>query len=339
MKKFFFCAAAAIVALASCSKTQVVYNDAPQEIGFKAVTGAITKAVQSGKLTGNMGVFAFVNKDKNPYFSNVLFSGTEVWTGGQYWPLQSSLDFVVYAPHGNVDNGYKASYAGKVLTVANCDNTLNVTEGVAADIKDQTDYLYGAEYYDGADTKDEDGNITTTVTTGYKSGPVATSLKHALAKITINFTGSNVTVNSVSLAAPHMKGTYTVDYSNPASPVIKWTSSEAWSKDDDNLLQLTQTGGVLAEAVEDGSGNVITPAKTATASIMVVPATASNIIVEYTIAESLTSLFATANLAEATWDPGTHYVYNISINPNAIEFSKPTIAGWAQGAGSDPTIQ
>ena len=44
MKRFFVCAAAAIVALASCSKTQVVYNDAPEEIGFKAVSGVMTKA-------------------------------------------------------------------------------------------------------------------------------------------------------------------------------------------------------------------------------------------------------------------------------------------------------
>ena len=341
MKKFFFCAAAAIVALASCSKTQVVYNDAPQEIGFKAVTGAITKAEQSGEqsgtLRGDMGVFAFVNEGKTPYFSNIMFTGTDVWTGGQYWPLQSSLDFVVYAPHGNVDDGYKASYENNTLTVANCDNSVKVTQGVA-DIDTQIDYLYGAEYYDGADVMNDDGT-TNTVTTGYESGSVATSLKHALAKITINFTGSNVTVNSVSLQAPHMKGTYTVNYSSPASPVINWTSSEAWSNGNDILLQLKQTGDVLAEAVEDESGSVITAAKTATASIMVVPAAASDIIVEYKVDGSLTSLFATAQLDGITWAPGTHYVYNINITPNAIQFNPPTIADWTGGAASNPTIQ
>ena len=343
MKKFFFYAAAAIVALASCSKTQVVYNDAPQEIGFKAVTGAMTKAEseEPTTLSGNidMGVFAFVNDGKAPYFSNIKFTANNnVWTGEpeQYWPLQSSLDFVVYAPHGNVDNGYKASYADadKVLTVANCDNSVNVTEGVA-DIEDQTDYLYGAEYYDGADEKKEDG---TTTAIGYKSGPVATSLKHALAKITINFTGSNVTVNSVSLAAPHMKGTYTVDYSNPTNPEINWTSRTAWSNGNDILLQLKQTGDVLAEAVKDESENVIMAAKTATASIMVVPADDSNILIKYTIKGTDDILDAEIPLT-GTWASGTHYIYNIKISPNAIEFSAPTVADWAGGAASNPTIQ
>ena len=79
MKKFFFCAAAAIVALASCSKTQVVYNDAPQEIGFKAVTGAITKAVQPTENEGfnqDMGVIAYNTVGLSEYFTNAQFNKT-----------------------------------------------------------------------------------------------------------------------------------------------------------------------------------------------------------------------------------------------------------------------
>ena len=75
MKRFFICAAAAIVALASCSKTEVVNTSAPEEIGFKAVTGAITKAEQdAATLDGAMGVFAFVHGESTSYFSN-----TSLW--------------------------------------------------------------------------------------------------------------------------------------------------------------------------------------------------------------------------------------------------------------------
>ena len=319
MKKFFFCAAAAIVALASCSKTQVVYSDAPQEIGFKAVTGAITKAEseEPTTLSGNidMGVFAFVNDGKALYFENSRFTASNnIWTGGQYWPLQSSLDFVVYAPHGT------ASYASNTLTVTGVDNVGKTT--IAA----QTDYLYGAEYFD-----DEDGN-------GYLKEQVSTNLKHALAKVTLNFSGSNVTVNSVYLEKPTLQGSYTVNYSAD-DPVANWGTTTAETTD----LQLTEIRGAeLALAVEDNPEtndvNEAAVAKTASVSIMVVPAAVSDILIEYKIKGTDDILDAEIPLT-GTWASGTHYIYNITISPNAIQFNPPTIADWAQGAGSNPTIQ
>lgn len=287
MKKFIFCAAAAIVALASCSKTQVVYNGAPEEISFKAVTGAVTKAEQTGTLSGNMGVFAFVNDTKAPYFANVEFTGTTTWTGGQYWPLQSNLDFVVYAPHGN------ASYETNTLSVTGADNTGKTTIGA------QTDYLYGAEYYDDTDNK------------GYSKETVGTALKHALAKVTLAFTGSNVTVNSVSLVKPTLKGSYTVAYS-AATPVAAWTATAEATN-----LTLTE----FADKTLDNSAQSV--------SIMVVPADDSDIAITYTIAGTDDVLNATIPLT-STWAPGTHYTYNISINPNAIEFSAPAVTGWTE---------
>lgn len=292
MKKFIFCAAAAIVALASCSKTQVVYNGAPEEISFKAVTGAITKAEQSGTLTGTMGVFAFVNGTADQvYFDNISFSGPTTWTGNQYWPLQSSLNFVVYAPHGT------ASYTSKTLTVTGVDNTS------ASSIDDQTDYLYGAEYYDGV----------ADATTGYdkSSGQVATSLKHALAKVTLVFTGSNVTVNSVSLVKPTLKGSYTVDYS-AATPVAVWNATA-------ETTDLTLTD--FASKVLDATNQSV--------EIMVVPANDSNIIINYTIKGAANPLDATIEL-DSTWATGTNYTYNISITPNAIEFSAPAVTAWTE---------
>ena len=293
MKRFFICAAAAIVALASCSKTQVVYNDAPEEIGFKAVAGAVTKAEQSGTLTGTMGVFAFVNGTADQvYFENVSFCG-------QYWPLQSSLNFVVYAPHGT------ATYTTNTLTVTGVDNTGKTT------IATQTDYLYGAEYYDGVGA----------VTTGYnrESGQIATSLNHALSKVTLSFTGSNVTVNSVSLVDPTLKGKYVVDYS-AATPVAVWTATP--ETDDLTLTEFTDK---------------VLNATPAPVSIMVVPADDSDIVVKYTIKG--TDDILTANIPlNGTWAPGTHYTYNINIAPGAIEFSAPTVNGWTDGGTTSPTI-
>ena len=201
MKKFIFCAAAAIVALASCSKTQVVYNGAPEEISFKAVTGAVTKAEQtSTTLDGTMGVFAFIHGETTGYFGNTSFSKSgDYWVGGKYWPVTNSLDFAVYAPY--VDG---TTFESNKLTIAT-DNSANTA------IASQIDYLYGAQYYGSGYDKSTES--------------VPVSLKHAQAKVTVSFTGENATVTKVKLDAPILKGSCAVTYSDPIN--VKWTPGEA----------------------------------------------------------------------------------------------------------------
>ena len=141
MKKFFFCAAAAIVALASCSKTQIVYNDAPEEISFKAVTGAITKAVQPTENEGfnqDMGVIAYQSGLTDVYFTNAQFekrtvNTTITWNGttSQYWPIDSSLDFFVYSPYQESGVTPTNTAGSKTLQVVVEDNSTA-----------QDDYLY-----------------------------------------------------------------------------------------------------------------------------------------------------------------------------------------------------
>ena len=76
MRKLILCAAAAIVALASCTKTQVINTEEPKEIGFKTLTGVMTKATTGSTdlVGGTMGVYAYVNGTTTSYFSNVAFT-------------------------------------------------------------------------------------------------------------------------------------------------------------------------------------------------------------------------------------------------------------------------
>ena len=320
MKKFFFCAAAAIVALASCSKTEVVNTSAPEEIGFKAVTGAVTKVAgqQSGTLTGDMGVYAFINGTADTeYFTNIKFTGTDTWTGGQYWPLQSSLNFVIYAPHDA-----NASYSTKKLTVE--------ATNVGIDLIDrQTDYLYGAEYYDGSGNDEGKGYAT-------QQTAIATKLNHALAKVTLKFTGANVKVNSVSLEQPYLSGTYTVDYTDTDSPTIEWDAIQ----EANNLTLSGIRDAVLAPAVLDDPETLdrdeTADEQTASASIMVVPEDDSNIIITYTIAGTDDVLTATVKL-DGTWAAGKHYTYNIKIQPNEIKFT-PSVNDWTTANDVNTTL-
>ena len=120
MKRFFICAAAAIVALASCSKTEVINNEPQKEIGFKAITSVATKAEQTTANLGTMGVYAYLNEDKSEYFGNTQFAkgAGDLWvaTPSKYWPLVHTLDFVVYAPYAAT--GTECNSSTKILTVA-----------------------------------------------------------------------------------------------------------------------------------------------------------------------------------------------------------------------------
>lgn len=178
MKRLFILASAAIVALASCSKTQVVYNEAPEEIGFKQINSVMTKATD---LTGTMGVIA--HQGTTEYFPNTEFTfETDKWKGNpaRYWPTTGTLDFTVYAPHNA-----SASYTENVLTLP------AVT---AADA-----LYYGDKRYVGTAKVDK----------------VPVLMKHAAAKVEVQVKGADIyTVTDLSVVGAKTGGTLKVTYNN-----------------------------------------------------------------------------------------------------------------------------
>ena len=92
MKRFFILASAAIVALASCAKTEVVYNDAPEQIAFKQITDVMTKSTHTLS-SGVLGVFA--NQGAVEYFDNTPFTwATNAFTAEKYWPYPTYADLL-----------------------------------------------------------------------------------------------------------------------------------------------------------------------------------------------------------------------------------------------------
>ena len=296
MKRLFILASAAIVALASCTKTEVVYNEAPQEIGFKAVTGVMTKADQTGAMTQNMGVFANL-LDGTSYFGNTVFTstGTE-WVSAvdnkKYWPVNGNkLCFAVYSPYQQTG----VTYAGDKLEGMSADNS------GAETIDDQTDYLYGATYFDNTGA-------------GYanQETAVAVNLKHAMAKVTVSFDVENVSVTNVTFS-PVVKGTYTVDYSG-TSAVVDWEPGS--TKKDITLL---------------GNLNSATAA-----SYLVIPETKANISFNYTINGS-TNPFSYTITVDSDWEAGTHYTYYVTVKPYEIKFT-PEVDTWDNTSDVPVTI-
>ena len=122
MKKYFFLAVAAVVALAACTKNEIDQtSQAGREINFNAVTGMATKAAIDGVYfpnnAGSFGVYAAYlasgNWDAN-YATSTLYMGTSAGAGQEvhyvsgdkiweptttyYWPLQGNLTFFAYFP-------------------------------------------------------------------------------------------------------------------------------------------------------------------------------------------------------------------------------------------------
>jgi hypothetical protein len=229
MKRFFILASAAIVALASCAKTEVRYDNAePQEISFRQITGPMTKADSDPgleKYHTTMGVDAIYHygtEEAKSYFSNKVFEpikSGETYTGdwksnpASYWPLQGTLDFVVYAPYQV--NGQAYDIQKQDLTLTLVDNRTN-----------QTDLMVGAEIYSGKSYP---------ATSPYD---IPVTLEHALAKVTLKVKEVQATSNTdaaktesvfylktVDLTATCQAGNVTVDYSAGATQKIAWTAA------------------------------------------------------------------------------------------------------------------
>ena len=292
MKRFFICAAAAIVALASCSKTEVVNTSVPEEIGFKAVTGVMTKTL-GDQAHENMGVFASNSADDSEYFGNTKFveGDNNVWTGAtaQYWPLEGSLDFALYAPFSNS--------AGRDFD----NNTLSI---VVDNFSDQTDWLYGTEV----------------ITESKQNTAMPVDLRHALAKINATVTADLAGLKVISLVVTEtvQNGTLTVNYAG----------TDADLTDGDSRLSWNIANNVITKDWTLIGANTLAKDSPVEGYCYVIPSVQTSLVLTYYLPESQTPLTYTHTFDNASWVDGKSYTYNIKIGVNEIKF-EPNVNNWA----------
>ena len=302
MKRFFILASAAIVALASCAKTEVVYKDAPEEIAFKAFTGAMTKAPVTDDefpTTQNMAVYGWNNDGKSKYFepNPTIFeydNSQTAWIGStsQYYPATGALDFVAFtqAPTSNTDH---LAYS---LTLA--------------DNKTAQHDLMASAYVAGK-TKN--------------SGKVTLPFHHTLSLVQVNFkcTGTDVKIKSVELTETMQAGTVAVSYSaatDGTAPAINWTpSGSATSISCDTAKDLTA-----------GSDYVLF------AEFLAVPESTNDkkLNIQYVLNGNTFThpIDITNNFAVAT-----KYVFNITIGMTEVLFDA-SVEDWTLGSTETPSI-
>ena len=300
MKRFFILATAAIVALASCAKTEVVYNDAPEEISFKALTDVITKAPVTDAVfptTQTMSVYGWNNADKAQYFDpnpTVFVHNTSAWKGNtsQYYPATGALDFVAFSQ-----------------TPTTCTDNLSYELTLAENTTAQHD-LMASKYVAGKDKN---------------SGTVTLPFHHTLSLVQVNFkcTGTDVQIKSVELTNTMQEGTVEVSYAaatDNTAPTIDWTPTGTATPISCNTPKNLTAGADY----------------TLFANFLAVPESTNDkkLNIQYVLNGNtfthpidITNDFAVA----------TKYVFNITIGMTEVLFDA-SVVDWTEGPTENPSI-
>ena len=315
MKKLFFLAAAATIALSSCVKNDTVYTDAQTPMEFKAFNVASTKAPISGTtFDQNISVFAVYNNSGKAYFPETTFEKKEAgrWGGNpaRYWPTTGVMDFAAYSP----------AEAG-AATATYGDATIDKISVVCPDndAADQKDIIYG----------DLLNDIVCPQT-----APVAMQFHHALAQIVLKVKQGvaasdatyQITVKEVTLNDLVLGGT--LDITPAATSTIDWSSKNT-----------------AVDYDVDATSHDLTTAYTTLKGVLVVPDAQTKVTIVYDIkiGDNTNEVTQEVNLTDATidggkWLAGKKYTYNLNINLKEIEFN-PTVEDWTLADAKDITIE
>lgn len=368
MKKLFFIAAIAGVALASCVKNEPAPSVTQQdEISFAApVVGLNTKAaneVWNNYPTAtdyNFAVWAhyYDAADGNKftefgagqvYMDEVEVSYNQTLNGwapatSYYWPKNGSLTFIAYSPAS------KKEYAS--LTAEGIQFT---NYAVDQDAATQVDLLFSERAYNktqvddkktGSDVTNEDSSVTSDI---YKG--VHLSFKHALssilftAKTAAEYTNTVIKLKEIKLIGVNSIGNFKQGLANAPTGATA-TDDDLWVNENtpidytvSNLSQVlnnsesyyTSTNSTTAPTAANGlrsSDFILLP--------QAIPADAK-IQVTYTIKSSesaeLTQVLQAdlkmTNVEE--WKRGFRYIYNIIIGLEEIYF-EPYVAPWTDAS-------
>jgi len=350
MKKYFIIAAAALVALASCSKNEI---DTPKQnqIKFNTVTGKATKAPLSGttyKTTDpTFGVFCYALTDGNNWAANsadgqaymdkieISYNGTDkIWEPANtyYWPLSGSLTFTGFSPYSEAS---KVAYAPAT-------KKLTVTDYVAAaTIAAQTDLMWANTQ---KDLTDNQSTYTSEIETSTLEG-VNMVFHHALSQVKFfvkkaaGLDDYTITVNSITFNAMST-GTLTVTDDAPAWGAA--TVKAAYDSEGSNVVapNNSEAFAKFGKIVSDNLiGNMMVP-QTLTAATPLA-ADDQTFTITYSLKKGTVNLGQTSKTVAlkttdvTAWEQNKIYNYNIVIDLNKIYFN-PTMVDWVD-ADPQPT--
>ena len=364
MKKLLFIAAA-VAAMAACTKSEVVYDDTDVAIDLAPVNYKATKSV-TGPYTGNeysdaeqfrvwaaytsldAGTEFRMNTELSVYLDNVVFGKKEnsgVWGGtpvSYYWPKSGSLYFAGYSPaDATVENAeYEFNTGSSKMTLTGFTQGAYSYVNSLDAIAQNTNYkMIDLLYFDVAsDTK------------SVNSGTHPVLFKHALSWLTFRFRSAAgmdnlFKVNKITLNNVSTKETFTSGAGTNNWPAPVWTANnsapESFVIYDANFNQTTAGDNVLV------NGGFI-PVE----GILVIPQTAKSLTIEYEQKAAVDQPFVKQNpltieLSDVTdnsankissWEINKHYLYTITMSADEILID-PSIDLWENVDASDYEVK
>lgn len=296
MRKNLFIAAMSILAIAGCSKNEVVENQNPNNIiNFKPYVANSTKAVDAttAKLQeSGFNVYAWYNtgvatsaitSDFRPNFMDNITveynGGTWSYSPEKYWPATGTLDFIAVGNNAQYTFTKDASPA--------------IEFTAATDPTQQTDLVVSTEHV-AKESTDAAINFT---------------LKHILSKIDVKVTNtSDLTLDVSSIKFTSILPTATYD-------LVAGTWGTATGNTTDNAITI-KSGLTFTK-------NTPVPMHESNGGLIIIPQNATGIAIEYqfkqgdNIVDDCTGdKVKTITLTEA-FATGKYYTYTLSLTPNA----------------------
>ena len=345
MKKLFFLAALAGVALVSCTKNEVAPSDNQNEITFAApVVGTQLKAVP-GELTDaaypvaeKFNVYAVWHAgdfagwtNGSLYMDDVKTQYDDTFNGWRpidrhYWPKNGKMTFAAYSPSDV--NATEHSYGAAGLSLTDFQ-----VESASAD---HVDVLYSVRSYNKV--KGSNDNVNTPY------DEVDIDFMHALssiqftAKTAQDYGTTEIQLEKITVYGVYSKGDFAENVDEIIAGTYKaapaWSGQENVVAEEDAYVYYNNTAGqTLTDAawVMNGQANqtdlICLPQELPTGATVVVtysinPPGDDTPEVQVTLETQIEDL-------TAKWEPGKRYTYHLTIALDEIYFA-PEVTNWVE---------
>lgn len=349
MKKSLIIAGLACVALAACTKNEVVSVAPDQEITFQTIE---TKAASGFNTNHAFQSYAFFLQSEDWSTTNASSSteyihdakitwNTNCWKDAStvhYWPKQGKLTFFAWS-----DDTGAPSVAGPAVTCKKTEGVKVSDFDITATANRNKDLLV-AKIAANKIANDSDGGHTYGTNT-WTSG-VNTEFYHILsnlvftAKTDADYSGVTFKVNSIEIQGVNTKGTYTqgVDPSKQPTDVNFWTDLSEKKNimvyKPSATVPVTYSGATLNPEASDYS-IVLPQVLPGDAKIVIKYQYTTNYGAEFDkefTEEKLLSAVYTDN-----WKSGKKYTLNITFTLNEILWD-PSVEEWATGTTQGITL-
>ena len=325
MKKIFF-SLLAIAAIASCAKTDAVYEDNQVEIKLAPVAALQTKANVLGAIDGttyptaeNFDVYGYWKNndatnytDGDSYFGGAVeFTNKGAYWGGvksYYWPKNGTLRFAAYSPA-----------------------SLDIDHNQDGDTFSKKGYIQPSKTAETWDFLVAPTSAPYTAMTAAEN--VAVKFEHALSWITLKvktknaeaadvFSIKNVTINGISTTADFAASMLGQEMVAPES----WSN---WGKENADVEVFNGVQAVTGEA---------TVIENTTAGTLVIPQATTKVTVTFNqkgvngtmnMEDMVVELDLVLDKDGEAWKPGYHYTYTLIFGLDEILIN-PSVDTWEE---------